>query len=243
MNFDDLVTLDFETYYANNYSLSLKQYNTSEYIRDEQFLIHGVGIQCGNHKPYWVSGHDEALLECHKLELHERPVAAHHMAFDGFILHEYAGIHVGTYCDTLSMARVVVGHHVAHNLHNLAQLFGLGGKIEGLEDTKNKRLLTTEESRRLGVYCMNDVDLTQQLFMKMLPYVPEDELALIDMTMRMFCDPRLRVDTHLVQLALEREVSHKDATIQATEASLEMLRSADQFADLLREQGVEPPMK
>jgi DNA polymerase len=243
MNLDDLVILDFETYYADDYSLGLKQYNTSEYIRDEQFLIHGVGIKHLGNQPYWVAGHDEAVQELRQLELGRKAVAAHNMAFDGFILHEHCGVHPAFYCDTLSMARPVVGHHVKHNLDSLAQLFGLGAKTAGLEDTKNKRVLTAGEAERLGTYCINDVELTAKLFAIMLPYIPHDEMRLIDLTLRMFCDPRLVVDTELCQLALEREISHKDATIEATNAVLEELRSADKFADLLREEGVEPPLK
>ena len=243
MSYDNLVCLDFETYYASDYSLSLKQYNTSEYIRDEQFLIHGVGIQLTGELPYYVAGHDESIRECQALDLHRRPVVAHNMAFDGFILHEHCNIHCGTYCDTLSMARVAVGHHVSLGLDNLAQLFGLGAKTGGLENTKGKRILSADEAQRLGGYCINDVALTMQLFHKLLRYVPPDEMRLIDLTLRMFCDPRLVLDTELVQLALEREVSNKNATIDATEAALEQLRSADQFAELLREQGVEPPLK
>jgi DNA polymerase len=125
----------------------------------------------------------------------------------------------------------------------LAQLFGLGGKIAGLEDTKNKRVLTEAEAKRLGEYCINDVELTAQLFQIMRPYLPHDEMRLIDLTLRMFCDPRLRLDTELAQLALDREISHKNATVDASNALLEDLRSADKFADLLREQGVEPPLK
>jgi DNA polymerase len=243
MNYDDLVILDFETYYADDYSLGLKQYNTSEYIRDARFHIHGCGFQCGDREPYWIAGHDEALSECHKLKLNERPVVAHNMAFDGFILHQHADIHAHTYCDTLSMARVAVGHHVSLRLDNLAQLFGLGAKTEGLEDTKNKRTLAKAEAKRLGEYCINDVVLTAQLFQKMLSYVPEDEMRLIDLTLRMFCDPRLVLDTELCQLALEREVSRKEATIKAAKTFVDQLRSAEKFAALLREENVEPPLK
>ena len=244
MNFDDLVVLDFETYYADDYKLGPgSPLNTSEYIRNEQFIIHGVGISYAGRKPYWVAGHGSAIEAIQQLGLDRKAVVAHNMAFDGFILHEYCNCHPAFYCDTLSMARVAVGHHVKLNLDNLAQLFGLGGKTAGLEDTKNKRTLSQDESDRLGAYCINDVELTAQLFEIMRPYLPHDEMRLIDLTLRMFCDPRLRLDTELAQLALDREVSHKTATIDATSALLEDLRSADKFANLLREQGVEPPLK
>ena len=40
VNLNEIVTIDFETYYDSKYSLRAKVYNTSSYIRDPQFLIH-----------------------------------------------------------------------------------------------------------------------------------------------------------------------------------------------------------
>ena len=239
----DLVCLDFETYYAKDYSLRLKKYNTSGYIRDEQFLIHGCSFQHMGHRPYWVRGHDEALKEAHRLELTKRPVVAHNMAFDGFILHEHAGIHLGTYVDTLSMARAVVGVHTKLGLNDLAMLFGIGGKTAGLEDTKGKRILTDVEAKRLGEYCDNDVDLCMQIYSILLPYMPDEEMRLVDLTLRMFCTPQLQIDCPMVFKEYEQEKIRKAAAVEKAETTKETLGSNPQFAELLRSLGVEPPIK
>ena len=243
MNYDDLVILDFETYYSDEYSLALSAYNMSEYVRDEQFLIHGVGIQAAGYAPYWIAGHDEALKECQALDLWDRPVGAHNTAFDGFILHEHADIHIGRYCDTLSMARATMGHHISHSLDSVAQVLGVGKKLDGLANTKGKRYLTPDELKKLSIYCMNDSRLCMGVFQKLLRYMPEAEMKLIDITLRMFCDPRLLVDIPLATNTLELEKTNKAAAVFEANTDIDILMSNDKFADLLRSLGVVPPTK
>ena len=50
VNLNEIVTIDFETYYDSKYSLRAKAYNTSSYIRDPQFLIHCCAIKIGTKK-------------------------------------------------------------------------------------------------------------------------------------------------------------------------------------------------
>lgn len=50
VNLNEIVTIDFETYYDGKYSLRAKAYNTSSYIRDPQFLIHCCAIKIGTKK-------------------------------------------------------------------------------------------------------------------------------------------------------------------------------------------------
>jgi len=50
----NMLTLDFETYYAKDYSLS--KITTEEYIRDPQFQIIGVGVKRNAEKTKWFSG-------------------------------------------------------------------------------------------------------------------------------------------------------------------------------------------
>ena len=54
----DLITIDFETYYDKEFSLS--KMTTEEYVRDPQFEVIGVGIKVNNGPTEWASGrHDE----------------------------------------------------------------------------------------------------------------------------------------------------------------------------------------
>jgi len=240
---NDVVFIDFETYYDQEYSLG-KKYNTSEYVRDKQFLIHGVGIKEGKRDAYWVSGHDESLRACEQLGLDSRPVCAHNMAFDGFILHQHAAIHPGLYCDTLSMARATTGHHISHSLNSVASYLGLGEKLAGvLESTKGIRTLTPAHLVSLGEYCLKDVDLCAELFNFLLPYMPEKELSLVDMTIRMFCEPELEVYEDEVKAEWQREVASKQEAVDNVAADKEVFMSNDKFADLLRSMNVDPPIK
>lgn len=246
MNYlDELVGIDFETFYSKEYSLSLPKYNTSSYVRDPQFQIHGCGFQVGQNKPYWVQGHEEALRECDNLVLQDRPVVGHNNAFDGFILHEHAGIHCGMYCDTLSMARATMGHHVKHNLDAVSLALGYEGKTDGLVHTKGKRTeeLTPLELKVLGAYCKNDTKQCVKIFHNLLEYMPDDEMAIIDLTLRMFCDPRLLVDVDACEREWKDEIERKRLAVQKTDTCTDVLMSNNKFADLLRELGEEPPTK
>jgi hypothetical protein len=49
-----IVTLDFETFYAKGYGL--RKYTTEEYILHPQFQVIGVAIQIDNGKPVWSAG-------------------------------------------------------------------------------------------------------------------------------------------------------------------------------------------
>ena len=50
----NLVTLDFETYYAQDFSLS--KITTEEYIRDRRFEVIGLGLKHGPNSTEWAQG-------------------------------------------------------------------------------------------------------------------------------------------------------------------------------------------
>ena len=47
----DLITLDFETFYSKEFSLS--KLTTEEYIRDDRFETIGVATKINDQKPQW----------------------------------------------------------------------------------------------------------------------------------------------------------------------------------------------
>ena len=81
----DLITLDFETYYARDFSLS--KMTTEEYIRDPRFEVIGVGVKVNNEGTEWASGtHDEIKRYLHTFNWADSMVLAHNTMFDGAIL-------------------------------------------------------------------------------------------------------------------------------------------------------------
>jgi len=133
--------------------------------------------------------------------------------------------------------------HTKLGLDDLAQLFNIGRKTEGLLNTKGKRVLTKEEAAKLGTYCSNDVALCMQIYEILLPYMPSDEMRLIDLTLRMFCTPELEVDTDMVYAEYLAEQKQKAEAVEQADTTTKVLGSNPQFAELLRSLGVDPPMK
>ena len=239
----DLVTLDFETFYGKDYTLSGK-INTSEYVRDDRFHVHGVAIQHGNERPKWYTGRNIALA-LKAIDWSKTALVAHNMAFDGFITSEIYGFHPAFYIDTLAMARGAHGHHTRHDLDTVAKLHGLGGKVKrgALANTKDKMQLTAQEEKELGAYAKDDVSDTYGIFWGLESHIPDDEMRLIDITMRMFCEPVLEVDVPRVQADLEAEVGAKMASILRAGVTVEDLMSNTKFANLLIKAGAVLPTK
>jgi hypothetical protein len=239
-----IVTLDFETYYASDYTLSGKSMNMSEYIRDPRFHAHGVAIKIGNQRTKWYTGKN-IYLAIKAIDWKRSALLCHNTAFDGFILSHWYDVVAGFYLDTLSMSRAVHGHHLRHDLDSLAKRHGLAGKVLGsaLVNTKGKLQLTPDEKKRLGAYAINDADDTWQVFQALYGHFPDNELRLVDVTLRMFCDPKLLVDIPRVQAELDREIGSKAAALKASGADPSDLMSNPKFAALLTKAGAKLPMK
>jgi len=52
----DILTLDFETFYSKEYSLSKKDITTQSYIDDERFETIGVAVKKNDEPTVWFSG-------------------------------------------------------------------------------------------------------------------------------------------------------------------------------------------
>jgi len=72
----DIVTLDIESHYAKDYSLSNKAMNTSGYIRDPRFYAQLIGIKDGTKKAVWYP-HNEISKALKKYAVSTRPIMAH----------------------------------------------------------------------------------------------------------------------------------------------------------------------
>ena len=240
----DLITIDFETYYDKQFSLS--KMTTEEYIRDPRFEVIGVGVKVNNNETEWASGTKEqikAFLQTFDWE--EAMVCAHNAMFDGAIANWVFDITPRAYTDTLCIARAVDGVEVSASLHALAERYALGSKGTAVSDALGKRRedFSPEELSRYGDYCVNDVELAYALFKKIGKDFPKKELKLIDLTLRMFINPILDLDLGLLEQHLIETRDHKDELLGAAGVDKKDLMSNPKFAKLLEGLGVIPPMK
>lgn len=240
----DIITLDFETYYAKDYTLS--KLTTEEYIRDPRYETIGVGVKVNNGVTEWFSGDDAGVAKfLAKFKLGSAVVVAHNAPFDMAILSWIYDIHPLRIVDTLSMARAVLGPSVSMSLASLAQHFGLGVKGTAVNDALGKRRcdFSFEALAAYGEYCINDVDLTYDLFHKLADGFPINEFKLIDLTIRMFTEPRLVLDKGLLISHYDKVVAKKESLLNAVGAHKDELMSNPKFAEILRGLLVTPPMK
>lgn len=248
------VTLDFETYYAKDFSLS--RMTTEEYIRDPRFEVIGVGVKIDDGEPEWFSGTKaEVKAYLDKIDWANSALLCHNMLFDGAILAFTYGIVPAKYFDTLCMARAIHGVDAGGSLKALAERYRLGEKGTEVINAlgKYRKDFTPEDLARYGAYCINDVDLTFKLFnVLMSDYFPSSELDLIDMTLRMYTEPVLRVNRDLLAERLQEIQQEKVSLLSSlmnimdakdTDEVRAKLASNPQFAEVLRSFGVEPPMK
>lgn len=243
MRYEHVITLDFETYFSQDYSLKSGSLNTSSYIRHLEFKVQCVGIKIDNEPVAWYRDRDvdRALRS---IDWSRSALLCHHAAFDGLILSHHFGIVPAYYLDTLSMARALHSNALGASLDTVASFYKLGNKLpDVLSKTKGLRDLPDDLMQSLGQYCALDVELCRLIYEKMRSGFPQAELDLIDMTVRMFCDPVLQIDIERVGLALVQEQIEKQRAIDNSGVTLEVLSSSDKFAHALLSLGIDPPTK
>jgi len=241
----NLITIDFETYYDRDFSLS--KITTEEYVRSDMFEVIGVSVKVNNEETEWASGTHEQIKQWLQSSFawEQSFVLAHNTMFDGAILAWRFGISPRVWLDTLCMGRALHGVEVGGSLKALAERYGLGEKGTEVVNALGKRRLNFSDAElaRYGDYCINDVELTHKLFTILVKNFPKQELRVIDQTLRMFIDPVLELDGDMLQQHLISIKQMKEDLLTSSGVDKSELMSNDKFAELLRSFGVEPPMK
>ena len=241
----NIITVDFETYYDKQFSLS--KLTTEEYIRSPDFEVIGLAVKVNNGDTEWLSGPHDALKKYlqDNYDWGGSAVLAHNTLFDGAILSWVFDIHPKLYLDTLCMARALHGTEVGGSLKYLADMYEIGQKGDEVIHAQGKRRgdFTGEELSRYGDYCIQDTELTYKLFGILVRPTPRQELKVIDMTLRMFIDPVLELDTSKLIKHLDTLQDQKEQLLAECGIAKEELMSNPKFAKALESLGVIPPMK
>ena len=240
----DILTVDFETYYDTHYSLS--KITTEEYVRHELFETIGVAVKRNDEKTQWFSGTKKQTKEwLHQWDWHSSVAVAHNAMFDMAILNWQFDIRPKRIADTLAMSRALHGTEVGGSLKAMAEYYEIGEKgTEVLNALGKGRIdFTDEELERYGQYCVNDVELTYELFKRMASSFPPSELKLVDLTTRMFTEPVLRLDVAGLETHLADVQRRKTRLLDKALVDKDQIMSNPKLAQLLNMLNVAVPMK
>ena len=240
------IYIDFETFYSQTYSL--KKMSTEAYIRDPQFKAHGCVIAVDDGPPIWHARDGLGWLADHAENYPDAEWVAHNAQFDMAILAWHYDIHPKVIRDTLSMARIA-NYHGKHSLDALSRQYNLGEKGDALVKTLGVRDLDPLLEQQLAAYCVQDVELLRSLYKRLStdlqaslgPVRYGREIALIDLTVRMFTEPVLEVNADLLRGRLAELEAERAAALQSAGVDESVLMSNQQFASLLAAQGVDVP--
>lgn len=252
----NIFTLDFETFWdSKNYTLS--KMGPIEYVRDPRFKAQMVGVARNNNPVAVAASPDTQGRMLDEIDYDNDVVVGHNMSgFDALILSEYFGHKPKHIWDTICMMRWCgVSSISRERLSALDEALGIGKKQAGtvVSDGKQWPLgFTKEEQDFFMRYCANDVDQCRKAMAIMLPQMTDDALNFMSLTARMATEPVFVLDEQM----LEEYLRQLDAEAEEARTSimeifhfntvqdfLKALRSKEKFATMLRELGVEPPMK
>jgi DNA polymerase len=262
----NLITIDFETYYDQKYSLT--KISTEEYVRHDRYETIGFAYKINDERCVWVTGTNEHIQKVlDTLPWDDSLVLAHNTMFDGAILSWRYGIKPKGWLDTMSMGRALHGVDQSVSLASMALRYGVGEKGTEVMNAVGVRreFFSPDALAKYGAYCRNDVELTYNIFQHMmLSGFPKGELKLIDLTLSMFIHPVLKLDTEALKAHLADTVAQKKAHLvsalqavgkqdlavkhilgdEETQAEVrKTLMSNVQFATMLKGLDVEAPTK
>lgn len=268
----DIYTVDFETFYSQDYTLS--KLTTEAYVRSPLFEEILVSIKINGAKAFWLLPDRAKQFLEHEVDWANTALCCHHSHFDALILSHHHGIKPAMHIDTLSMARVLDGPKAGNSLEELCIRHNIGRKGNYVVFAKGKRLsdFSHAELAEYGQYGVNDAERTYDLAQLFLDQMPSDELRLIDLTVRMFTEPKLLGDEAKLRGAVITEQKRKQnlltslgyacipcggtgrvpdvidgtAPCKACDGlgiDKKPFNSGDKFAAILRSIGVEPKTK
>jgi DNA polymerase I-like protein with 3'-5' exonuclease and polymerase domains len=242
-----LLTIDFETRWDSS-GYTLRKMTTEEYIRDPQFKAFGACIhEYGTDKIIQWYSHEELPRILSTYDWSSTAVLAHNAQFDVSILEWIYDVHPCFIFDSLSMARarnISEGLLVAGNsLATLAEKYGLPAKGKAVHTTDGLTELTPQIEKELAEYCMHDVYLCEEIFKRLVVGYPSKELRLIDMTLKMFTNPVLELDSNMLVDALHSEKESREALLKKLGVEEAALASNKNFEAILKSLGVVAPTK
>ena len=242
------IYVDFETYWADDFTLS--KMVTIDYILDPRFEVIGCGVAIDSEKPFWLPRDKVADF----LGLQDEPymLISHNALFDASILAYRYNVHPTLCIDTLGMSRAILMAELPNgraSLKAVAKFLNIGVKGETVLKTKNMTRKDLESKpfmyKEYMNYCLNDTDLCRKIYLALKDRFPAKEHIIMDMIIRTTTEPQLQLnEQHLIEHLIEvKKAKAVSLEVISMYFAVEDLMSNPRFATALTSLGVTPPTK
>jgi len=244
---------DFETFYSKEYTL--KKLDAPSYILDPRFEAICLGVAEGFENPsYIIDGPNiPAFVQALKYRRDQGAkiaLVSHNALFDMCIFSWRYDYVPDLIVDTLAMARTLLQHKLKScSLAYVADYFGLakGDMVHKVIGMTRADIIAQGIWDDEVAYCLSDTDLCRQIFLKLMPELPPEELILHDIIARCAVEPVFHLDIDVLAENLDAVTANKDRLFAMAAFSgltdEAQLMSNIQFASLLEDLGVDPPTK
>ncbi len=187
------VTVDVETFYTKDYTLS--KCSHAEYINDPRFQILGWAVKRNSDPaefvPQWPWD----------LDVDDTTFIMHNARFDAAVLRWHYGMNLPFILDTRQFAAHYFSR-MSHSLENLGKFFNL--PVQKKTDISIPHGISAYKlwndpviHKTAREYAIGDVDTTLPLLEKLIPFIctPVTEMAVMTHTLNMFLNPVFEFDS------------------------------------------------
>lgn len=251
MMFPAYITIDFESFYTDEYSL--RKMTTPEYILSPLFRSFGASISLGDTGKAVYLEHEELVIFIEglkKAQAKKKPIImiSHNALFDMCVLAWRYGLIPDLMIDTLGMCRVLLSRYLRSlSLESVTKFLGVTQKGKFLAKTKG---MYPEEMKRLGLwegfkeYAIDDNYGCRDVFMKLRAGFPNSEYEVMHNVLMCAVKPQFILDRNmLAQHAAHVDQEKANLLTNCGLLSRDELMSNEKFAELLRQFGIEPGTK
>lgn len=238
----DILFLDYETFYSDDYSLRLMP--PPNYILDPRYELIGCAAALNGEESHWVDGPDFDRYIA-GFDPAKTTTVTFNALFDNCILAWKHGFVPANMWCSMRMAAALRGHLLASvSLSNVARVLGLGEKGNTIQSVKGMRraeiMCNPGLWRAFQAYANNDNELNRSIFRALIPEFPAAERRIMDRVLRCAVEPEFMIDKDMLQQHLiDIETQQAEALKSAGVKDAAELRSNDKFEALLRERGVD----
>ena len=216
-----------------------------EYVNSDLFTVWGVGCKFDDNLTDWYSK-DEIEEYFSTLDWSDIAIICHNTPFDAYILTQYYNVKPAYYYDTAAMSRGLYPGQSAKLKDVAERLFPNDPTLrKGDELISAKGIVDLPPSIEddIARYCKQDVILTKEIFDALINRYPQKELDLINLTTKMFVEPKLNLDINMLEKHRDKHKQDALDKIENSGTTRDVLASNKKFSEHLESLDIVVPTK